>query len=482
VGSERQGIRVPRFISALAERFGITRALVYTVLGRTWSVLAGPVSLMFVGRFLTKDEQGFYYTFWSVLGLWVFFDLGLSLIIVQFASHERASFRVVNGRVTGDPLAQQRLASLFRLALRWYGWAGALMIVIILPAGLIFFAHYRPPDVHVQWVLPWVLVVLSTAANVVMGPLASILEGSGMFQDVALMRLLQAMTANLLLWVALIAGGALYAAVILNGTMAIFTAAWIFTRHRGFFGDLAAIPAGGGEICWRTEVWPFQWRFAMSWMTGYFMFQVFNPILFATEGPRVAGQMGMSLMVTTAIWLFAQAWINTRAVDFGALVASRNFETLDRIFRNVLVQSSAVVVALSTAVIIGVEVLRRIGHPLAGRLLPPLPLIILIVATMLNHIVSAEATYLRSFKREPFVVIFPAIFVITVIGSLAVARPFGATGMVTVLAVAMAIVGIGCGTMLFMARRRQWRAEAAMPAASPIGVALVAGYDATPAD
>src|SRR4051794_21284804 len=131
------------------------------------------------------------------------------------------------------------MASLFRLALRWYGWAGVLMVTIVLPAGLIFFTHYRPPDVHVNWVLPWILVVLSTAANVVMGPLASILEGSGMFQDIALMRLLQALLANLLLWVALVAGGALYAAVVLNGTLAVFTAAWIFVRHRRFFGDLS---------------------------------------------------------------------------------------------------------------------------------------------------------------------------------------------------------------------------------------------------
>jgi hypothetical protein len=470
VSSEPLGIRVPRFISALAERFGITRALVYTVLGRSWSVLAGPVSLLFVGRFLTKDEQGFYYTFWSVLGLWVFFDLGFSLIIVQFASHERAAFRVMDGRIVGEERARQRMASLYRLALRWYGWAGVLMVTIILPAGLIFFSHYRPPDVHVNWALPWTLVVLSTAANVVMGPLASILEGSGMFQDIALMRLLQAMTANLLLWVALLAGGALYAAVVLNGTMAVFTIAWIFLRHRRFFGDLSSIRPGGGEISWRTEIWPFQWRFAMSWMTGYFTFQVFNPILFASEGPRVAGQMGMSLMVTTAIWLFAQAWINTRAVDFGAMVASRNFDTLDHIFRNVLVQSTAVVLTLSTAVMAGVEVLRHMGHPLAERLLPPLPLLILMVATVLNHVVSAEATYLRAFKREPFVIVFPPIFVITSIGSLVVARRFGATGMVTVLAVAMAVVGIGGGTMLFVARRRQWREEAVTPGEAVIEI------------
>jgi hypothetical protein len=473
VPSEPQAaLRVPRFVYALAERFGITRALVYTVLGRTWSVLAGPVSLIFVGRFLTKDEQGFYYTFWSVLGLWVFFDLGLSLVIVQFASHERAALRIVDGHIHGDERARQRLASLYRLALRWYGWAGVLMVAIVLPAGVIFFTHYRPPQVHVNWMVPWVLVVLTTAANVTIAPLASILEGSGMFQDVALMRLLTAMMANVLLWVALLGGGALYSAVVLNGATALFSAAWIFVRHRRFFGDLSLLQAGRADIAWRSEIWPFQWRFALSWMTGYFTFQVFNPILFATQGPRVAGQMGMSLMVTTAIWLFAQAWINTRAVDFGALVASRMFDTLDHIFRNVLVQSTAVVLTLSAVVMAGVEALRHIGHPLAERLLPPLPLLILIVATVLNHVVSAEATYLRAFKREPFVIVFPPIFLITSIGSLVVANRFGATGMVTVLAAAMAVIGLGGGTMLFLARRRLWRENAVTSGDAAIEVPL----------
>jgi hypothetical protein len=468
VSSEPQAHRrIARFVSALSDRLGITRALIYTVLGRTWSVLAGPVSLIFVGRFLSKDEQGFYYTFWSVLGLWVFFDLGLSLIIVQFASHERAVLRFVDGRIEGDHRARQRLASLFRLALRWYGWAGVLMVAVVLPAGLFFFTRYQP-QLQVKWTGPWVLLVLSTAANVIIAPLASILEGSGKFQDMALMRLLQGMTANVFLWVALLAGGALYSAVALNGTMALFSAIWIFRRHRNFFANLAAQDAGGDEIRWRTEIWPFQWRFAMSWMAGYFTFQIFNPILFASAGPRVAGQMGMSLMVTTAIWLFAQSWINTRAVDFGALVASRDFVTLDRTFRQVAVQSTVVVLALSTAVIAAAAVLRRIGHPLAERLLSPLPLSLLILATVLNHVVSAEATYLRAFKREPFVVIFPPIFALTTIGSLLVVHRYGATGMVTVLTVVIGILGVGGGTALFAVRRRQWRNEVAVPAATGI--------------
>ena len=440
----------------LAARLGITRALVYAVMARTWSVLAGPVSLIFIGRFLTVDEQGFYYTFWSVLGLWVFFDLGLSLVIVQFASHERASLRYAGGIMTGDDRARQRLASLLHLAIRWFSAAGLLMIVVVLPAGLIFFGYYRPSGANVPWVIPWILLAFTSTINLLIGPFAAILEGSGFFQNIALMRLLQAMTANVLLWVTLAAGGRLYAAVALNGAMAIFNCSWLTVRYRKLFRDLWCLPHTADSIRWRDEVWPFQWRFAVSWMTSYFMFQLFNPILFASAGPREAGQMGMSLMVTTAVALFAQSWVNTRAVDFGALVAARRFETLDRIFRVTLIQSTAVIVALSGSVLVAVELLRRLHHPLAGRLLSPLPLAILMVATVLNHVVLAEATYLRAFKREPFIVIFLPICALTLCGSIAVVHRFGATGMVSVLAAIIAIVGVGAGTRLFVSRRRAW--------------------------
>src|SRR6185436_20283201 len=406
-----------------------------------------------------------YYTFWSVLGLWVFFDLGLGLVIVQFASHERAALRLENGRMTGDPRAKERLASLFHLALRWYGYAGALMLAFILPAGIIFFSHYHRGGGKVVWLWPWILLSITGMINVLIGPLTSILEGSGLFHDVALMRLLQGMSANVCLWIALFLGADLYAAVVLNGMMALFGLTWLFVRHRGFFLDLRSVPSEQHRIRWREEIWPFQWRFAVSWMTGYFMFQIFNPILFATSGPRVAGQMGMSLMITTVIGLFAQAWITTRAVDYGALVASRDYARLDRTFRATLVQSLVVIVALAGLVLLGIELLRRIGHPLAARVLPPLPLLLLIVATLLNHIVNTEASYLRAWKREPFLVIYAPMCAVTAIGSLLVAKRFGVTGMVSVLVAAVAVIGVGCGTILFMARRREWRDEEALDAA-----------------
>lgn len=461
----RPALQLTEVMSSFADRFGVTRALVYSVLGRVWSVLAGPLTLVFIGRFLTREEQGFYYTFWSVLGLWVFFDLGLGLVIVQFASHERALLWLEDGRMTGDSRARERLASLFHLALRWYGWAGVLMLSVILPVGMLFFNHYRGSVTDVRWVWPWVLVVITSTLNMLVGPLTSILEGSGLFHDIALMRFLMGVVANFSLWIALFLGADLYAAVVLNGMLLLFSGTWVYARHRRFFIDLWSIRPQEHRIRWREEIWPFQWRFAVSWMTGYFMFQIFNPIAFATAGPRAAGQMGMSLMITTAIGLFAQAWITTRAVDYGALVASKNYELLDRTFRKTLLHSMVVITALTGAFLVAIEVLRQVGHSLATRVLPPLPLLILILATLLNHIVNTEASYLRAWKREPFLIIYAPMCAVTAIGSLLAAQRFGVTGMVSVLLVAVAIIGVGGGTVLFLAKRREWRDEEQLDAA-----------------
>ncbi len=45
-------------------------------------------------------------------------------------------------------------------------------------------------------------------------------------------------------------------------------------------------------ISWRREVWPFQWKIAVSWLCDYFIFQLFTPVLFAFRGPVEAGQDG----------------------------------------------------------------------------------------------------------------------------------------------------------------------------------------------
>jgi hypothetical protein len=435
---------------------GLTPAVVNSILSRAWSVVAGPVSLACVARFLSREEQGFYYTFWSVLGLQIVFELGFSFVIAQFASHERANLRYVDGRMTGDARSHQRLASLLRLSVKWYCAAGLFMIVVLLPAGFLFFMHYSHGS-GVQWTWPWILVAALTACNLMLIPFAALLEGAGHIEDVTRMRLLQLMVTNIIVWISQAAGARLYSAVILSLSMAAFAACWMAIRHRRLFLDLWHAATDAHPIDWHAEVWPFQWRMAVSWVSGYIIFQLFNPILFAARGAVEAARMGMSLMVVMSIATFALAWINARAVDYGALIARRRFEELDAIFRASLWQSIGAMSFLSAGFLAAVMLLRAIHHPLAERLLTPLPLLLLIVGTILNHVFVAEASYLRAFKREPFMGVTLLLATLSVGGSVLVAKRYGAMGIASVFVSVMAIVAAGGGTAIFLRARRSWR-------------------------
>src|SRR6202162_2444360 len=83
---------------------GLDRAVGFTVLARFWGSAAGLITVLLIARFLTPAEQGYYYTFGSLVAIQMIFELGFSFVILQLASHERAQLSISDDyRITGDP-------------------------------------------------------------------------------------------------------------------------------------------------------------------------------------------------------------------------------------------------------------------------------------------------------------------------------------------------------------------------------------------
>ena len=80
-------------VSILLEKLGVDRPVLYVLLSRVVMVFFSVITIFFVSVFLTSVEQGYYYTFSSVLGLQVIFELGFSSVLVQFVSHEMEGYR-----------------------------------------------------------------------------------------------------------------------------------------------------------------------------------------------------------------------------------------------------------------------------------------------------------------------------------------------------------------------------------------------------
>jgi hypothetical protein len=447
---------------------GLDRAIAFTVLARGWSTLAGVITVLLIARFLTAAEQGYYYTFSSLVALQVVFELGFSSVILQLAAHECAHLQVQDdGTISGDRVAHSRLASVLQKAVRWYTVGALLMAALLLPAGYHFFLAHRQPGVLVSWRLPWIAVVLATTLTFQMDPLFAFLEGCGRIHQVARMRFTQALTGSLMAWTALALRQGLFAPAMIISGQAIAGGCFLFTQRKLLLPLLHRGTSGHG-VSWRREIWPFQWRIAISWLCGYFIFQLFNPVLFATRGATEAGQMGMSLTIVSALSAVAIAWMNTKASPFGTLIARGEFRTLDRIFFRTLLQSALLLAAGAAMLLLGLGFVGLRAPLLAARVLP-LPFFGLLLVTVLcNHVVFCEALYLRAHKREPFLPVSIAVGALTACGTLLMAKSLGARGVTFGYFCTSGIFGLGFGTFIFITKRNQWHHTSHLEAADTL--------------
>src|SRR5215469_9093932 len=129
------------FLRKLLHAAGVDRAIGYTVLARGWSSVAGLLTVVLIARSLSPAEQGYYYTFGSLVALQIIFELGFSVVILQLAAHEAAHLTIsAEGNITGPEAAHSRLASILRKAVKWYGVAAILVVTVLIPVGWHFFS------------------------------------------------------------------------------------------------------------------------------------------------------------------------------------------------------------------------------------------------------------------------------------------------------------------------------------------------------
>ncbi|MGB7134987.1 MAG: hypothetical protein WBD46_06845 [Acidobacteriaceae bacterium] len=435
---------------------GIDRAVGFTVMARGWNIGSGALTIVLIAHFLSPAEQGYYYTFASLVALQTVFELGFSFVILQLAAHESTRLKIAaNGEVSGESAAHSRLASVLQKSVRWYSVAALLMGVGLVIAGVHFFAVHAQASSPVAWKLPWICVVVATIFTFQMDPVFSFLEGCGFVPQVARLRLAQAVTGSTLAWTALSTRHGLFAPAAIISGQAIAGAVFLFSKRKLLYPLLRRRP-GVHIVGWREEIWPFQWRIAVSFLCSYFVFPLFSPVLFAYRGATEAGRMGMSLTIANALAALAYAWINTKASPFGSMIARRDYATLDRVFFRSLIQSGALLLGGEAAVLSLLFALKQYVPRLAMRMLP-IPIFGLLMFTIfLNHVVNCEAAYLRAHKKEPFLILAILMASLTGASTVVTGRLWGSAGMVVGYFLCGGLFYVAGGTYIFVRKRREW--------------------------
>jgi len=448
----REGKR--KFLS----KVGIDKAIGYTIFSRIIQAGGGVFSVVFIAKFLSSTEQGYYYTFSSILALQIFFELGLSSIITQYASHEFAHLEFKDGVILGDEVHVSRLSSLLRFSFKWFSLISLVLFLALVICGFYFFNSFKNNEV-INWKMPWLILCLSTALNLIIDPILAFLDGIGFIADMSKTRLIQKTANIILLFCFLFAGFGLYAAALaslisisINGFQIIFSRK--FTLLKALWRSMST-----SVISYSKEIFPYQWKVAVSWISGYFIFYFFNPVLFATDGPIVAGQMGMTLAVLAGISSISMSWINTKVPLFSSLIAKKNFKELDFIFHRVVLQLSGVNILGLITFILGIIILSNFNTQYSNRFLSINAVILLSIVTLINQFVGSWATYLRCFKKEPFLIASIVVAAMCIASTLILGNSFGVTGMVYGYTCIVAFVSLPWAFIIFRNKSSQFKSK-----------------------
>lgn len=446
------------FIKTILQKLGVNRAVFYSLVGKGFSFIAAPLTLYLIVSYFSPFEQGYYYTFSSLLALSIFFELGLGVVVTHFASHEYANLSwTETGNLTGDSKALSRLISLLRKSLIWYAIISGLFIAFILPGGLLFFS-LKPESVNIGYILPWILLIVFFALNTCFIPLTSVLEGCGRISQVQRLRVIQSVTGIICGWVMIVMGGKLLAVSASFIAFYCVNVVWFIYNYKSLLLQVVNHKSDSDvQIFWFREIFPMQWRIAVSWLSIYFSSYLFIPMLFAYRGPIEAGKMGMTLKISDLVFLSSMAWINTRAPQYGALIQKKKYEELDNLAYKTTIQAIFAGILFTITIIVAIVLISKYtSKNYLERILPLSIVAVLCVVSIAGIITSSIAGYLRAHKQEPLMLVLLVMAAITAVVCYYSAKYFDANIMSLFYAGIQILIGIPLVYYVLLRKKKEW--------------------------
>jgi O-antigen/teichoic acid export membrane protein len=377
--------------------------LYFTLLNQLWRLISGLLIMLLIPLFLYPEQQGYWYLFGSLAALSIFADLGFSNIILQFSAHEFACLHFIDtGLLSGEKINLQKLGSFFRFVIKWILTICAVVFPIIYVIGILFFTRDNVLSIYL---LPWTLYAFGTLINFLNNSILSFIEGLNKIAVIQKIRFVVAIINTTVVVMLLVLGGNIYAlafGMLLSGSSMFIS---IFGTFKRILLQLLDVSKGFVHS-WGKEVVRLFIRYAISWSSGYFIFQIYTPLMHYFHGPIYGGKVGITLALMTGVLTTSNIWMYTITPEMNILISQKLWDNLDSLFRKRLLLSAWTYLVITVGLFLFLALFGNfwIIPKITARFLPITSLIILFVCYFLNLVVNSWALYLRGHKREPYMI------------------------------------------------------------------------------
>lgn len=412
-------------------------------LQKTIQAGTGFVTAILVTIFLSPEEQGYFFTMGSLLSSYTLLDLGLSSLLIQVSARYFAGLDWgKNGEIAPGNNQKSSFLALVHWTVRWYTFAGFATLTLV-PIGYAYF-YFAKTTGGVAWQLPWLAIVLSIAISMPGIGFLAILEGTGRIKTTYALRIAHYVLGALMAWSLLLSGNGLFAPAMAPVAMALVVFYWIKTRYGLLIKDCLHEES---RFSWKRDLWPQKKRVAINWFSNYLFLHIPTPVVFYFVGAKAAGQMGLSMTIANVLGAISMSWVTAITPRLTILIAQEKFIEGRVLFRRGLL-IALLLLLLGGLFFVGVALIAQ-GNNFAVRILGPSQLALLLLVFAGFHTFNALSIYFRAFKIEPLAVpnLLTTMAIFT--GSCLIARTYGVSGVIGIMASAYLILSIYV-TMVFL--------------------------------
>lgn len=371
------------------------------------SLIRGPIVMLLIPMFLTELEQGYWYTIGSLSALSTFADLGFGTLVGQFSAHEFSKLRFdKNLRYDGEKNDIERIASLYKYVLKWALCVCVIAYPIIMGAGIAVLNSHGDME---TWIAPWIIYMLAGGLSFIVRISLSFFEGCNLISKIQTNYAISSIALAGVTIGMLVGKCGLYALAIpaVISFLINFVLMFIVFRH-------AIIQLLKTKVVhnyhWGRNFLSLIWKYAISWASGYFIFQIYTPLAYMVYDPIMAGKVGITMTLIQACFTIANTFNAMFVPKINISVANREWGKAEGLCKKGLLLSMPLYVLGATIIMLGLG-LGQGRIALFDRFLPVSIAVVLIVAWFLQIPINTIATYGRAHKQEPFLIM-------SVVGSL----------------------------------------------------------------
>ena len=372
----------------------IDRAVFYVLGVRLVNSLAGLLTIFFILKFLSLDSQGHYYTFINLAGFSVFFEFGLSTLILQYVSHHMEKLSFSSSVLEGEDAELNDLLIFIGNVLRLGSILSLVMFLTLSIIGGLIFSWDR------LLLLPWVLFVFLTSLNFVLNLMVNVVEGAGKISEIAKIRFFASLLSAPVMWALIAAGVNVYA---LSGQVMIsclIVGGWLFIKYKQLFWMALLSKAPQKLFTFIRSIFPLQSKLSLSFLSNFIGTQAMVPIAFMLGYVEFSGRLGMTLQALNALSGFAITWVNSKLPIFGTAVARGNHKQAWVDFERLAKLSFVILIFLLSIFLAVIIYLNFSGSMLATRFFSIELISLMLIAVIANHIYSSINVYLLAFKKD----------------------------------------------------------------------------------